>query len=337
LRERGRDRHPALSISSVPEALVAEFSSRARHIDIATDALIDAYLDRHGHRPGPVTVMKLRAQATLSTRPAKEVYSLADLTAAWRERAERVLGEDVTTWASTAATTSLAPILRAEDVPRETIDVIGMTVMRSVSEKRATWRYWNLAAEAARQLAQHRFASASDREVVIGLIVDAAEQASLRISPPELATSPTSFLRTDGTSVFRPKHATLFTSAELLDAESRLLERAADTTGPRVNPSTLHANSLTQRQNGVVLADDQVAALTSITVSGRAVDVLVGPAGAGKTTAMNALRHAWEAAHHTGSVVGLAPSAAAAQVLAEDLGIPTREPGEVVAESSRPR
>jgi conjugative relaxase-like TrwC/TraI family protein len=323
MRERGRDRHPALSISSVTEALVAEFSSRARHIDTATDALIDAYLDRHGHRPGAVTIMKLRAQATLSTRPAKEVRPLADLTSAWRTRADRVLGEDATKWASTAAATTPAPMLRAEDVPRDAIDEIGSSVMTSVSEKRATWRHWNLAAEAARQLAQQRFASASDREAVIGLVVDAAERASLRITPPELAPSPTSFLRADGTSVFRPKHATLFTSTELLDAESRLLERAADTTGPRIAPTMLRAISLTRLPGGVVLADDQVAALSSIAGSGRAVDVLVGPAGAGKTTAMSALRHAWEAAHHAGSVVGLAPSAAAAQVLAEDLGIPT--------------
>ncbi|TFC49090.1 conjugal transfer protein [Cryobacterium sp. TMT2-17-1] len=323
MRERGRDRHPALSISAVPEPLVAEFSSRSRHIDTATDTLIDAYLVRHGRRPGPVSIMKLRAQATLATRPAKEVRSLAELTAAWRERAERVLGEDAMTWASAAVRPSLAPMLCAEDVPQEAIDELGSRVMTAVSEKRATWRHWNLAAEAARQLAQQRFVSASDREAFIGLVVDAAERASLRITPPELAPSPTSFLRADGTSVFRPKHATLFTSTELLDAESRLLERAEDTTGPRVAPATFRAMSRTRLPGGVVLAEDQVAALTAIAGSGRVVDVLVGPAGAGKTTAMNALRRAWEAAHHAGSVVGLAPSAAAAQVLAEDLGIPT--------------
>lgn len=58
-------------------------------------------------------------------------------------------------------------------------------------------------------------------------------------------------------------------------------------------------------------------------MSGRVVDVLVGPAGAGKTTAMRALHRAWETEHGTGSVVGLAPSAVAAQVLADDLGIST--------------
>ncbi|GAC69405.1 AAA family ATPase [Gordonia soli] len=61
----------------------------------------------------------------------------------------------------------------------------------------------------------------------------------------------------------------------------------------------------------------------AIAVSGRVLDVLVGPAGAGKTTAMNALRRAWEKNHGKGSVVGLAPSAVAAQVLSEDLGIAT--------------
>ncbi|RAE31971.1 AAA family ATPase, partial [Burkholderia multivorans] len=75
--------------------------------------------------------------------------------------------------------------------------------------------------------------------------------------------------------------------------------------------------------DGRVLGEDQVAALAAVAVSGRAVDVLVGPAGAGKTTAMRALRKAWESEHGTGSVVGLAPSAVAAQVLADDLGIAT--------------
>ena len=74
---------------------------------------------------------------------------------------------------------------------------------------------------------------------------------------------------------------------------------------------------------GRMLGEDQAAALASVAVSGRVIDVLVGPAGAGKTTAMNVLRRAWEAANGAGSVVGLAPSVVAAQVLADDLGIAT--------------
>ncbi|MGO3778055.1 MAG: AAA family ATPase, partial [Canibacter sp.] len=58
-------------------------------------------------------------------------------------------------------------------------------------------------------------------------------------------------------------------------------------------------------------------------ISGRTLDVLVGPAGTGKTTTMRALHHAWERRHGHESVIGLAPSAAAAEVLAEDLGVAT--------------
>lgn len=323
MRERGRDRHPALSISSVPEALVAEFSKRSRHIDIETDELIETYVRRHGHRPKPATIMKLRALATLSTRPAKHARSLTELTGEWRARAERVVGQDASTWASAATASSSALVLRPEDVPSETVHWLGLSVMTAVSEKRSTWRHWNLAAEAARQMMQLRFASASVREAVLGLIVDAAERASLRLTPPEISSSPEAFQRNDGTSVFHPKHSIVFTSAELLDAEARLLERAADETGPKVPLATLRSVSRTHLPGGGVLAEDQLRALGAIAGSGRVIDVLVGPAGAGKTTAMHALRLAWEAAHDVGSVVGLAPSAAAAEVLGEDLGITT--------------
>jgi conjugative relaxase-like TrwC/TraI family protein len=322
-RERGRDRNPAWAISFVPESLVAEFSTRSRHIDVETDQLIDAYVRRHGRRPKPVTIMKLRAQATLSTRPAKNVRSLTELTAEWRARAELVLGQDETTWASAPSANFPAPVMRAEDVPPETVLSLGLSVMTAVSEKRSTWRHWNLAAEAARQMMHLRFASASDREAVLSLVVNAAESASLRITPPEITSTPQAFQRNDGTSVFHPKHSIVFTSAELLDAEARLLERAADEKGPRVALATLRAISRTQTPGGGVLAEGQLGALAKIAGSGRVLDVLVGPAGAGKTTAMHALRLAWEVTHGEGSVIGLAPSAAAAQVLGEDLGITT--------------
>lgn len=319
MRARGSDRNPAWAITSMPEVLVAEFSTRSRHIDIETDRLIDEYVGAHGHWPNPTAITKLRARATLATRPEKEVHSLADLTAEWRDRAANVLGADATARGSIAGRS--VPLLRAEHVPLDVIAAIGQSVMAAVSEKRATWRHWNLAAEAARQTMQYRFATTSDREAIVGLIVDAAERASLQLTPPELATSPAAFRREDGTSVFRPKHSTVFTSQELLEAEARLLERAADETGPRIALTALRSSA--SRAVAGRLGDDQLAALAAVAGSGRVVDVLVGPAGAGKTTAMNALRRAWQSERGAGSVVGLAPSAAAANVLAEDIGITT--------------
>ena len=69
------------------------------------------------------------------------------------------------------------------------------------------------------------------------------------------------------------------------------------------------------------LSVDQALAVEKIACSGRALDVLVGPAGTGKSTTMAGLRAVWERAHGAGSVLGLAPSAAAAEVLAAELGI----------------
>jgi conjugative relaxase-like TrwC/TraI family protein len=322
-REMGRDRNPAWAIASVPEELVAEFSTRSRHIDAETDRLIEQYVTDHGKRPSPATIMKLRAQATLSTRPEKHVHSLADLTADWRDRAGRVLGSDATGWARAVAANNPPLLLRADDVPLDVIASLGQSVVEAVGEKRSTWRRWNLMAEAARQTMGYRFATIEDREAIVGLVVDAAEAASLRLTPPELASSPAVFQRQDGTSVFRPKHSTMFSSEVLLAAEDRLLERTRTTTGPTVPLAAIERITSRPDREGRMLGDDQAAALAKVAVSGRQADVLVGPAGAGKTTAMNALRRAWEREHGTGSVVGLAPSAVAAQVLADDLGIAT--------------
>lgn len=204
-------------------------------------------------------------------------------------------------------------------MPLDVVESIAARVVEVVSEKRTTWRRWNLTAEAARKTKGYRFASFEDRQAVTVLIVDAAEHASLRLTPFELATSPLAFRREDGTSVFSPKHSNIYTSTALLDAEDRLLDRSRALTVPTVAEGTV-ARVLERPLRGEhALGEEQAAALTSIATSGRVLDPLVGPAGAGKTTAMRALRTAWEAEHGKGSVVGLAPSAGAAEVLAVDL------------------
>ncbi|WP_101556918.1 MobF family relaxase [Brevibacterium aurantiacum] len=322
-RERGRDRNLAWELAPVTDELIEEFSSRSREIEDETAKLIDAYTLKHGRAPSATTILKLRAEAALTTRPAKQVHSLADLTRDWRTRAATLLGEDATSWATTTTRAVDQPsvLLRADDMPLDTIAELGRSVVEVVGEKRSTWRRWNLHAEASRQLMSLRFANALDREAVTGMVTDAAEQASLRLTPPELASSPARFQRADGSSRFRHVGATVFSTEAMLAAEDRLLTLASTTTGPTIPLDKIE--KVTQKSDSVgrALAPDQAEALTRIAISGRVVDVLVGPAGAGKTTAMSALKHAWEQQHGTGSVVGLAPSDAAAQVLGDELGI----------------
>ncbi|MBM9432496.1 relaxase domain-containing protein [Flaviflexus sp. JY899] len=69
---------------------MGEFSSRARHVDAEKIRLIDEYVAAHGSQPSNTTILKLRAQAALSTRPDKQVRPLAALTEEWRTRATTI-------------------------------------------------------------------------------------------------------------------------------------------------------------------------------------------------------------------------------------------------------
>jgi len=320
-RERGHDRNPAWEITGVQDDLISEFSSRAHDIDVEKDRLIAAYVGEHGRRPSTKMILALRQQATLATRPEKQLHSLAELTEQWRGRASSLLGEDATSWARRVIAESDSIVIRTDDLPLDMVDALAASVLDTVGEKRSTWRRWNLHAEASRQTMGWRFASTGDREALTEQICDAAEQASLRLTPAEMF-APTEFLRDDGTSRFRPRNMTVYSSQDLLDAEQRLMVLAETFTAPVVSFDTVTKLVDQTDSKGLVLGPDQQDALFKIATSGRDLDVLVGPAGAGKTTALATLRRMWEAEHGPGSVVGLAPSATAAAILGEDLGIP---------------
>ncbi len=316
-RDRGKNHNLAWELAPVPEELIREFSGRTSHIEQEADRLIAEYEAAHGHRPSKKEIIVMRAKATRATRPEKEVHSLLDLTTEWRGRAQKILGRGAVDWAKEVTARSIArPTLRADDVSLDVLGEVVGSVVGAVEEKRSTWKHWNLWAEASRQTMGWRFASAEDREAVVGMIVDAAKQESLTLTPAELVAVPETFRRADGTSRFRPRHSVVFTSEALLAAEDRLLTRSNDMTAPSVDLAAIER--VTRKEHR--LSAEQSETLASIAVSGRRVDLLVGPAGAGKTTAMHALKTAWTKAHGKGSVVGLAPSAVAAQVLAEDLG-----------------
>lgn len=325
LRDRGDRRAPSFEIVGVPDDLIEAFSSRSRDIDQETDRLVAAWSAAHdGGRPSEEQIIRFRARATLSTRPEKQVHAIGDLMAEWQDRAAKVLGESPMDWATELVWPGRHGVeYRSDDVPLETLMEVAGHVIDAVRDKRSTWRHWNLYAEAARHTTLWRFATAADREQVLAVIVSAAEQASVAVTPGEIAFTPSELRRSDGTSQFRPRHSTAFTSRENLEAEARLLALAADTSGLVVPLNRVEQVTSQPLESGVILAGDQALAATKVALSGRKVDVMVGAAGTGKTSTLAALRAVWEIERGPGSVVGLAPTAVAAQVLAEELGIQT--------------
>ncbi len=129
-RDRGRNHNPAWELAPVSEDLIREFSSRSHEIEIEKDRLIEEYVAQHGRRPSSAKVIRLRAKATLTTRPEKQIRSLADLTHEWRGRADQILGTGAAAWARRITRTGAArPTLRADDIPLDVIGVVGSSVV----------------------------------------------------------------------------------------------------------------------------------------------------------------------------------------------------------------
>ncbi|WP_228481053.1 MobF family relaxase [Microbacterium luteum] len=325
--DRGKDRNTGWEIAGVPAALIAEFSRRttggsdgAEGIEQVKNRLIEQYIAEHGRQPSAATIAKLRQQATLETRPEKELHSLAELTADWRARAEVVLSEDAPTWAQHLLDRGAGEArLRADDLGLEQIEDLASVVLMEVANRRATWGRWNLHAETMRQIMGVRFATTDDRIRVLDQIVAHAEAESLRLTPDYDRAVPAHYVDGEGNR-FQPVDQIAYSSQNILDAEQRLLAHSQDDGGPALT-ARLVARHTSRKIGGVRLDPDQAVAITRIARSGLTLDLLVGPAGSGKTTALRALHRAWTAAHGRDSVIGLAPSAAAAEVLGDSLGV----------------
>lgn len=337
-RDREAGRMPRWEVAGVPQPLMDVFSSRTKDIERVKQRLVEEYAAKHGRQPSRAQLWQIRQQATLETRPPKGLHSLHELTQTWRDQAAQVLGADAMVWARELVETGRSePLLRVDDISLDHVAELGADVVQQVAQRRATWRRWNLHAEAVRQTMPYRFVSATDRDALVSLVVDAAEAASLGLTPAELTFNPREFQRIDESSVFRPKASSVYSSEKVLAAEDRLREAAARREAPMVDLDLIARAARPRMPGQRALGADQQDAIGKVGVSGRVLDVLVGPAGTGKTTTMRALRRAWESRYGDGSVVGLAASAAAAAVLGEELDVQTENTAKWLHEHTRGR
>jgi len=149
------------------------------------------------------------------------------------------------------------------------------------------------------------------------------------------ALLPAALTRSDGTSVYTVAGSTLFTSPAVIDAEQRILAAAGRVDGRTVTDPDVEVALVESIANGVELNPGQVALVRALATNPARVQLALAPAGTGKTTAMRVLARAWTTStpatarpgglpvtsRATGPprVVGLAPSAAAASVLRNDI------------------
>ncbi|WP_270887096.1 MobF family relaxase [Pedococcus sp. 5OH_020] len=334
---RRRSQVPKWEVDGVTAELRDEFSQRSTAIETAKDQLVKEFVAARGRPPSAPEVIKLRQQATLATRPEKDVKPLNDLISRWRGRADPFLDAGrQERWVAALGGRHTQRLLIAGDLEEGMLRDLAGVVVQTVADKRPTFTRANLLAETSRQLAGVRFVTATHRVAVTEHVATLATERSVMLTPAEPDLLPEHLRRPDGTSRLRARNSEVYATAEILDAEARLLEAGRATDGPVVGSAVAaRLGQLVAPGKNHLLSAEQAIAVAAIVTSGRALDVLVGPAGSGKSSAMAVVRAAWEAHYGRGAVVGLAPSAAAAEVLADAVGVPTENTAKWITENRR--
>jgi AAA domain/TrwC relaxase len=308
-------------IVGVDPRLNQRWSTRRAHINLRRGELGIQFQQDHGRPPTPVEALHLAQQATLETRDAKhEPRSLAEQRATWLGEAAAVLGSAEAL--ASMVRTVLAPPAKAATIAdshwvADTADRI-LTVMEA---SRSTWQMWHVRAEAQRRVRTIEVAAEHATALVDLLVDEVLDRRCIAIAAPDGIEEPEDLRRVDGSSVYTVAGADLYTSQRILDAEQRLLTAAGRLDGASVEQTAVDLALLEIAANGIALDAGQAALVRKMCSSGARLQLAIAPAGAGKTTAMRSLKLAWT--EDGGQVIGLAPSAAAAAVLAEQTGIRT--------------
>ncbi|MDX2748531.1 MobF family relaxase [Streptomyces sp. NRRL_B-2557] len=117
-----------------------------------------------------------------------------------------------------------------------------------------------------------------------------------------------------------------YTTQDILDAEAYVRDQALARHGEGRTMLTADQSAAAvdvfQVAEGFELSDEQNAAVTRLLTGGHGIDTVVGVAGAGKSTLMEACRIGWDATGTT--YAGACLSAVAAQNLTQASGIPAR-------------
>jgi hypothetical protein len=338
-------------LTGVPQPVKDMFSSRRTTIAAEVAELARQYTERHGRAPSARALFSMGQYVTLDSRRAKPRHQHAVprtvTLAGWEaEMRNAELGAlaDIPARVIASLDPGTAPGTGA--LGQAELHRILSAAVAEIQAARAVWGRSQLLAAIDAQLPG--WLGGLDPGQVRSLLDQLTDQALghghgvISLEAPELAETPETLRRADGRSIYNPHDRALYTTRPQLDAEEQLLAAAGQDGGPAADPDAAAAalggtraelaalpgrfrpgTAPTPGPGGTGrswvdgLRDDQAAAVYGILTSGRPADVLVGPAGTGKSRTMGTLSHLW---HHLtgGQVIGVATAENAAQVLAAE-------------------
>lgn len=285
------------------------FSSRRRAISDYVTELASAYEERHGVAPKAYQLTLMAEHATLKTRARKLAHppTREALLDEWEAKSVDRLG------------TTLEEVLDGVEMDMEKpgssvvdFDQVISQALAEVDRSKAVWSRYDLVAQIDHYLPDSlRGLDPRATETLLTELTDRAlapNGETVCLTAPELVVTPQELRRADGCSIYEPYGAQRYATTAQLTREERLVAMAHTSGGRRLDADRVEALLASSS-----LGPDQHEAVRDILCSDRRIEVLVGPAGTGKSYAMGQLSEVWE--REGGKVVGVAVAESAAQVL----------------------
>ena len=326
-------KQPVHEIVGIDDEMVRAFSSRRGEISAALEQVTAQFVEEHGYAPNEKQLIQLAQQATLATRPAKDgVHSLEELHAEWVAQAHALREQgvdlpvegDLTEKLKKASAAYEQQVLQAkrQQAYESPVQEHAAAIVARLEESRSTWRRTHLNAEVLRYARDLGLNEKQDA-ALLSSIREHLNAEMLPLHAQSQRLTPREFMRADGTSQHQKINYELFTSERVLAAESAILDAATQQVIPASSLDVFEMEAEKRRAElalqGHALPEGQERMAREFATSDKLLVVGIGAAGAGKTSSTRLAVNAIEASG--GRVVGMAPTAAAAAVMREEMGI----------------
>ena len=307
-------------IVGVDQETIDLFSKRSASINARVDEWAKAYEQRNGAPPNERQIDAAARKIAMTKRRSKpvEMDARANSLAGWDRELSGSRGKrlrDVMTGVTKAG--QRAEASRSGRVPAIDAEAVTAAAVAEVGRVRTHWTRYDLASEINRCLPDDLGGMApKDVDALLERLTDRAlrrPEVSLLTAPDVIGEVPPELCRGDGHSIYSPRDDQLFGLTATLSQEQRLVGRALAKAAPVM--SVDRARAMVEASG---LRADQQAAVAGVLSSGRSLEVLIGPAGTGKSYSVATLAKFWERQVGRGTVIGLTVSENAAQVLKEE-------------------
>lgn len=290
-------------ITGLDPDLLAAFSKRAAQVDVETDARIEEFEAREGRAPSRFERAAIEREAAADTRVKKTGTAAAELRSVWRKEAAD-LGY---TPRSVIDAVNIAGRTQPEPAKTTVAEIV-----TALSDRKSVWHDLDVLREMTDRfqprngISGERWSGVLDR--ALGQVIDSC----VGLDPDQRDGEDGEGRGSDGRSVWIEPVAPRWSSQQVIDQELDLL--AWTLAAQDVEPSPSPSQSVERGRLDVV----QAAAAGEVAGGDRLV-VIIGPAGAGKTSMLTA---AIDDLHAQGrAVFGIAPTAKAARVLETETGM----------------